>query len=262
LTVAVLLSGTVIAAVHLQPESVVAWTVYAAATERRIAGEVTSRDRFLAMDFGPDAAANRRATLAGAIVIHSVGTQDDSGAALDVPAALVHHWRGAVLIPGVTLGGVLATLQRDAPATTQEDVLEAAVIARGPNWTRIALKLQRTKFVTVVYDTEHLVTYRRYGPTRASSRSTATKIVELANPGTALERELPPGDDRGFLWRLNAYWRYEEVRAGVIAECESISLSRDVPMAFRYLVMPMVRSAARESMERTLAALRTRLAGG
>jgi len=35
------------------------------------------------------------------------------------------------------------------------------------------------------------------------------------------------GDDRGFLWRLNAYWRYEQVAGGVIAECESITLSRD-----------------------------------
>jgi hypothetical protein len=132
------------------------------------------------------------------------------------------------------------------------------VLARGPDWTKIYLKLQRKKFVTVVYNTEHLVRYRRQSPVHASSMSTATKIAELADAGTPAERELTPGDDRGFLWRLNAYWRYEQVPGGVIAECESISLSRDIPMGLGYLVMPMVRSAASESMDRTLATLRAR----
>jgi hypothetical protein len=91
---------------------------------------------------------------------------------------------------------------------------------------RIYLRLQRQRFVTVVYNTEHTVTFTRFGNTRAASTSTATRIAEVSDPDTPQERELPLGDDRGFLWRLNAYWRYEEVAGGVIAECESISLSR------------------------------------
>jgi len=82
----------------------------------------------------------------------------------------------------------------------------------------------------------------------------------VSDPDLPGERELPPGDDRGFLWRLNAYWRYEEVAGGVIAECESISLSRDVPSVLRYLVTPLVESTSRESMQRTLATLRSRFA--
>jgi hypothetical protein len=64
------------------------------------------------------------------------------------------------------------------------------------------------------------------------------------------------GDDRGFLWRLNAYWRYEAVPGGVIAECESVSLSRDVPFGLGLVAGPIIRSTARESMERTLESLR------
>jgi hypothetical protein len=86
----------------------------------------------------------------------------------------------------------------------------------------------------------------------------ATKIAEVSRPATSAERELAPGEDRGFLWRLNAYWRYEAVPGGVIAECESLTLSRDVPFFLEYLVGPLVESTARESMERTLTALRTR----
>src|SRR5258707_816067 len=95
---------------------------------------------------------------------------------------------------------------------------------------------------------------------RAASTSVATRIAELADADTPEERELPAADDRGFLWRLNAYWRYEEVPGGVIAECESISLSRDVPAFLRYLVNPLIESTARESMTRTLTALRSQFA--
>ena len=89
---------------------------------------------------------------------------------------------------------------------------------------------------------------------------TATKIAEVSDPGTSRERELPFGDDRGFLWGLNAYWRYEADGRGVIAECESISLSRSVPTLIRILAAPLVDAAAEESMTRTLEGLRERYA--
>ena len=87
----------------------------------------------------------------------------------------------------------------------------------------------------------------------------ATRIAELANAGTKNEREKVPGDDNGFLWRLNAYWRYEQVDGGVLIECESVSLSRVVPFAVRLFVSPIVERIARESLERTLVSLRATL---
>ena len=123
---------------------------------------------------------------------------------------------------------------------------------------RVYLRLQKSKYVTVVYNTEHLVTFRRYGAERASSMSTATKIAEVADAGLPTEHELVPGQDRGFLWKLNAYWRYEQAGSGVIAECESLTLSRPIPYLLTYLIRPIVRSTARESMDRTLSSLRLR----
>ncbi len=242
----------------LTPEAIAGWTRYVAATDRRIAQELASRDRFLVQDFRPDAPANRRAVLGGLIVVEAMTTSGPRGEALVVPDAMVHHWRGAVLIPGVRLDAVLRTLQGGAPGARQEDVLASRVVERGPDWMRVFLRLQRRKFVTVVYNTEHLVTFRRHGATRASSASTATRIAEIESPGTPAERELSPGHDRGFLWRWNAYWRYEEAPGGVIAECESISLSRDIPAIIRYMVSSLIASTARESMDRTLATLRAR----
>jgi hypothetical protein len=112
--------------------------------------------------------------------------------------------------------------------------------------------------VTVVYNTEHAVHYTRHDDRRASSRSVATRIAEVAEPATAREWERPLGEDRGFLWGLNSYWRYEQVGGGVVVECESISLSRTVPSVLRGAVRPVIDQVARGSMERTLLAMRAR----
>jgi hypothetical protein len=143
-------------------------------------------------------------------------------------------------------------------AREQEDILDSRVLARGRDQMNVYLRLQRTKIVTVVYNTEHDVRFKRQTAARASSTSTATKIAEVDNPGEAGERELRPGDDSGYMWRWNTYWRYEEVPGGVFAECESVSLSRDVPGVVRLLAGPIIRSTAAESMERTLVGLRAR----
>ena len=260
-SVVVMLSACAVglAAAQLNPETISAWTAYVTATESRIARELASRRGFLAVDFVRNAAVERRDVLAGGVIVEKMETADAEGRKIDVPSALVHHWRGAVFIPNATVAEIVSQLESGI-TPRQEDVLQSSVLERGPGRLKIYLKLQRKKFVTVVYNTEHTVLFARHDGARASSSSTATKIAELANPNTADERELSMDDDRGFLWRLNAYWRYEEVAGGVIAECESISLSREVPSVVRYLVSPLVESTAKESMVRTLRTLRTHFA--
>jgi hypothetical protein len=253
-------SASGLAAARLCPEAAAAWTAYVAATEARIGRELKSPRGFLALDFAPNAAAARQAVLAGEVVVDEMETRGAHGETIEVPAAMVHHWRGAVLIPRMTVTRLVAELQQGAPPTKQEDVLESKVLERRPDWMRVSLKLERRKIVTVVYNTEHVVVFARQDDGRATSASSATRIVEVADANTAHEHELPAGDDRGFLWRLNAYWRYEQVPGGVIAECESITLSRDIPAVVRFMVRPLVERAARESMTRTLVSLRARVA--
>jgi hypothetical protein len=236
-----------------QPVTLQGWTRYVEAVERRRAAELDRSDRFLTMDFGaPD---DRRAAMAGTLVVSRMDVRDAAGAEIEIADGMVHHWRGAVLLPGVDLDTLMRRLQTEAPPQSPE-VLRASVLARGPAFIKVHLRLKRTKIVTVVYDTEHDVTFARQGSRRASSRSVASRIVEIENPGTPGERPLADGDDSGFLWRLNAYWRYEAVPGGVLAECESISLSRDVPFGLGIVAGPIIRSTAKESMERTLESLR------
>jgi hypothetical protein len=251
-------SAAGLTAAHLDVESVVAWNKYVAATEERIARELKAPRGFLALDFAPGSAVARRALAAGEVVVEPMETAGAHGESIDVPSAMVHHWRGAVLIPHMTVPRLVGALQQGAPPSRQEDVLDSRVLERRPDWMRVSLKLQRKKIVTVVYNTEHVVMFARESEARATSASTATKIAEVVDVSTPQERELPAGDDRGFLWRLNAYWRYEQVPGGVIAECESITLSRDIPGVVRFVVRPIVERAARESMTRTLVSLRAR----
>ena len=245
---------------RLRPETVNAWQRYVQAVEHRRDAEERDGSRFLVTDFQATRDRDRRALLAGALVTESLVATEASGGEIDVPAGRVHHWRGAVLIRGVEVDALISRIEQADPPAIQDDVLQSRVLARNPGHVRVYLKLQRKKIVTVVYNTEHDVRFSRVSATRAASTSVATKIAEVRDPGTASEREVMPGDDRGFLWRLNAYWRYEAVPGGVIAEFESISLSRSIPFGFQYLVGPIVSGTAREAMESTLIALRTRFA--
>lgn len=249
-------------AAELRPETIKAWNACVDHTERRIARELASGAKFLALDFlDPQGATQRRqALLSGETQIRQVDFSVGCGKGDAVPYGMLHHWIGAAFLPGATLEQVLSRIERPEPADMrQEDVLEHRVLESAQGKQRVFLKLQRSKLVTVVYNTEHVVHYQRHGQGKASSRSAATRIAEVERLDDAREREKPVGQDHGYLWRLNSYWRYQQVNGGVIVECESMTLSRSVPRLLEYALGPVIRSVARESMDRTLVSLRSRI---
>lgn len=233
-------------------DAVVGWNRYVSRTETRMAQEILTGRGW--------PSERRHAIDGGGVAIEELETRAVDGTAIETPDAMIHHWRGTVFVPGVDLEEVLRDVQDpERDVHLQEDVLEARVLEREPGALRVFLKLERSKIVTAVFNTEHTVTYTRHANGRVSSRTVATKIAELDDPGTPEEREKAHGEDRGFLWKLNSYWRYEEVDGGVLVACESISLSRSIPFLARPLVRPIVEGVARESLERTLVSLRGRL---
>ncbi len=253
--------GAFLEAAELKPDTIRAWTAYVGATERRISAELDSGDRFLLLEFQSPArvSAELRAVLAGEIPVVGMTTLDEEKETIEIPSGMIHHWRGGVFIPGARLDEILVRVANpDDDDFRQEDVLEAAVLERGPASLHVFLKLRRRGIVTVVYNSEHKIRFRRHGDSRASSISVATRIAELANPNSPGERERPVGRDRGFLWRLNSYWRYQQVYGGVIVECESLSLSRGMPSVLAEVIRPLIAVVARDSLQRTLGALRDR----
>jgi len=237
--------GAVCAAQDLRPPTAAGWRAYVAAAETRIA-----RERGQAIP-------RRTEVERGEITIEQVCTRGPEGN-LEVPDADVHHWRGMVFVPGARLDEMLSRLEREPPDTRQEDVVSSVILQRRPGWLKVAIRIRRSLIMSAVFDTEHEVAFERHGASRASSRSAATKIVEIADAGTPKERTKPQNEDRDLLWRWNAYWRYEQIPAGVLVECESITLSRTVPILLRPVAGPVVDHVARESMDRTLAVFRER----
>jgi putative flippase GtrA len=249
-------------AATLQARTVADFSRYVAAVEARRAREFEVSGPFLSVDRKPaDQSENMRAELKRGEVLVMKGTaEDESAQEIEVNGGSIHHWSGVVLIPNVTLDRLLRTLKEPGrDQHKQEDVLATRVLSRNDDSLKLFLRLKRTKIVTVVYDTEHDVTYRTLGPNRAASSSVSTRIVEVESAGTPGERAMPEGNDHGYLWRLNSYWRYLEVPEGVIVELESLTLSRDIPFVFKPLVRPLVDRVARESIRRTLESLRARL---
>lgn len=204
-----------------------------------------------AADVAPDtvAAWNRYVAHAAAHLYQSRAAQPE-GIAVDIPGGTVHHWRGSTVVRGTDVDRVLRALMHPGTPPPQDDVVDSRVLARQGNSLRVYLKLRRTTVVTVVYDTEHDVVFHRHAPGVATSRSVSTRIAEVG------------GGDRGFLWRLNSYWRYTQVGNNVRVDVESLSLSRDVPWFARSIAEPIIHRIARESLARTLASVRRFLEDG
>lgn len=256
-------AGESVASAELRPHTVAAWQKYEKAVDERHRNLTPSSELFFAHDGYRRDPGWRQRVMNGAIEMFQADAPAPDADGIDVPDGKIHHWVGAVFVRGATLEGVLRRLQGSSgrEADFYKEVIASRLIERRGNTLRVYLKVQRDATITTVtYNTEHLVEYRTLGRDRATQRSVATKIAELTGAGTPNEHEKPQGNDSGYLWRWNAYWRYAQVPGGVLIECESLSLSRSVPLMLRPLVNPIANRLARESLRGTLATLRTTLA--
>lgn len=249
-------------AAELKPQTVAAFDRYVRLSEGRMERDVADPRRFLWIDTLPEA--DRQAALAalgrGEVVIEKLRTKA-GGRDLDAPDGMIHHWIGAVFVPGATMAQAVWLLQdydRHAdvyrPAVQRSKTLE-----RDGDRFRVYLRFFMKKVLSVVVDSQHDARFTRVDEARAYSRVLSTRIVEIEDPGTPGERAKPVGNDSGFLWRLNTYWRFVERDRGTYVQCESISLSRDIPFGLGWLIGPFVTSIPRESLTFTLATTRTAL---
>lgn len=246
-------------AAELQPRTVAAFDRYVHATEQRMDGD----GAFLWVDGLADA--RKRTTLGelgrGELVIERVATRDGAER-INVPDGLIHHWLGLVFVPGATVDQALALLQDyDRHAEIyRPTVARSKLLARDGDVFRAYLRFVMKKVITVVVNTENDARFTRLGPGRAESRIYSTRIAEVEEADTPGEREKPVGRDGGYLWRLYTYWRFLARDGGTYVQCESISLTRGIPIGFGWLIGPFVTSIPRESLAFTLETTRAVLA--
>jgi len=246
-----------LAAVDLRAHTLQAWNAYEQRVDARYHEAAPLSAPFFAMDAFNTKDWRAAAGRGEAVMVRIAAARPGDGQPA-VEDGKIHHWAGAIFVPGLTVDRLLKQLADLAGQEQRhyEDVLASKLLAHDGDRYRISMKIRRSKIITVTYNTEHDVQYRRLGPSRATARSAATRIAQLDNAGTPQEIELKPGSDSGYLWRLNAYWRYEATNGGVLIECESVSLSRSIPFVLRPFATGAVEGVARESLERTLTGLR------
>jgi len=181
-----------------------------------------------------------------------------SGGNVDVPGGMVHDWEGIVFIPEVELDDALRVLQDyDRQASYYApDVEKSRMISRNGEEFRVFLRFRREKVVTVVLDTEHVVTYYRDAPLKAHSRSSAVRITQVDDPGEADEKEKQPGEDDGYLWRMETWWHMEERDRGVYVQNEVVTLTRDIPTGLAWLIEPFITNIPKETLQFTLQSTR------
>jgi hypothetical protein len=241
----------------LHPETLLAFDAYIRKAEAAMEETLHGGDSFLWSDGAPDRVRRRDK---GEILAQLWAGTDP----LKVPQGLIHDWVAAALLPGVSVKKTLALIQDydNHKNVYQPDVVDSTLISRRGNDFRIYLRLLKKKIITVVLDTDHEVHYSWPDPSSCYCFSRTTRIAEVQDAGRPNESTLPADTGHGFLWRLYSYWKFQQKTGGTVIECRAISLTRDIPLAVKWLIQPMVRSLPKESLVRALAATRQALAGG
>lgn len=193
----------------------------------------------------------------GEVVMRRLSVGSD-GANISVPGGLIHDWEGIVFIPGVKLADVLKVLQDYNRHATYyaPDVERSRIESQNGDEFRVFLRFRRHYVVTVVLDTEHEVNYYHDSEFKAHSRSSAVRIAEVDDPGGPKEKEATPGDDDGYLWRMETWWRFQERDGGVYVQNQVVTLTRDIPTGLGWLVGPFITNIPKETLEFTLQATR------
>ena len=234
---------------ELKQHTAQAFDRYVQLTEDRIQSEVADPGNFLHVDSLPEK--ERDAILerahSGDVVIEPMRTLD-KGKEIHVPDGLAHHWLAIGFLPGTTIDKAVA-LAQDYPRHAElyaPDVQRSRVLAHdGPHFS-VYYCFYHHAVVTAVYNTEFSVDYFLPDPSRSYCFARAVRIAEVQNAGNPDEKELPVGNDHGYMWRLNLYTRYLEKDNGVYVEIEFVALSRGVPWMFAWLVNPYMRSIPRD----------------
>lgn len=246
----VLLAAPAWIAAQPSPMATAAFDSYVKRVEVRLNAQHRSAGDFL----GPlDVARLRRGEL--------IVDQLTSGAGTELPGALLHGWRGVAFISGAKAVEFERMMKDfDAyPRIYAPQVLSARVLEHNGDHFQVAMRVRQKHVLTVVIDTTYDVTFGRLDAQHGYSISRSARISEIDAPGTAHERALGPGEEHGFLWRMNTYWTYEERDGGLYIEVESVSLSRSIPAGLGWAVGPFVESVPRDSLEFTLEATRNAL---
>jgi hypothetical protein len=266
--VAIFIAGIVLlapplGAADLQAQTALNYGRYVALTQAKVDAELAQGHPYLWVEQLPEARRleDDKELRNGAVVIERLETLDNE-TPIPVPGGFIHHWIGTIFVPGATLAQTLAFMQDyDHNAEYfKPDILRSQILKREGDDYFVRQRFYKKKIVTTVIETDEQVRYHVVDNTHAWSRSHSTRVQEVENAGRSDERLEPEGHDRGFVWKLDTFWRFEEKDGGTYLECQAISLSRSIPTGLGWMVGSLVSNLSKDSLTFTLTTARTALA--
>jgi len=244
-------------AAHLSRPAEQAFESYVTKLEARLARQHSGPETCVAML--PPARAQRadaeRKLLAGAVLAEPV-----HGGSWEVDGGLLHHWHAAAFVPGASSEDMLALL-RDYSQLSRYYAPEVVSSTTPAGDGAMVIRFKKQLVIAVVLDAA-FETEAGIDGDCGYSVSRSKHIWQIDQPGTIHERRRAEGADDGFLWRLNSYWSFQEWHAGLLLECEAVSLTRGIPAGLGWLLAPIIQTLPRNSLELTLAATRNALRDG
>jgi hypothetical protein len=239
-----------------KPETLTAFDHYRDKTEARMDSDLLA-GHFLYIDQFPDP---RRQEIdaqlrRGEFYLEQLHTLDD-GHHIHIPAGIVHHWLGVAFLPGATLAQTKSVLEDYAHQKENyfPDVRQSRLLSQNGNDSEVFLQFYSRTIVTAVFNVNFASRTTDYSPTRTRIRSCSMRVADVDNFGTPEEHELTPQYSRGYLWRLCTWWHIEEKNGGTYIQVEAIELSRTVPIAFAWIVNPIIRNVPKTFLSHLLSA--------
>ena len=236
------------AAATLAPETEAAWEDYVQSATQRMQERTLPGHSFLWVDESPERLAKVRA---GEVLVGPAGPNNPK----KVHSGLIHDWIGAVFIEHASLDDVTGILRDYARYKDyyRPAVIDSRMISLTDTDDRFSMLLRnKSLLLKTAFDAEYDACYFRAGPHRMYSISRSTRVQEIQDYGTSSEHFLPLGAGSGIIWHLFAITRFMERDGGVYVEVEAIVLSRDIPLALRWFVDPIVRKVSRSSLTTSL----------
>jgi len=196
----------------------------------------------------------------GEILVSPVGQPNPK----PVPSGLIHDWLGATFIPDARLEDVLFTVRHygDYKDFYKPTVVDSKSLGTDGACDKYSMIVINNETVAeTALDIEYETCYFKTDERRWYSIAHTTRVQEIRHYGRPNEQELPPNQGSGYIWRVYSTARFEARDGGVYVEVEAIALSRDVPVALRWIVNPIVHRVSRNSMlvslQQTEAAVRS-----
>lgn len=231
-------------AATLHQETVSAWDDYVQKANAQLQERVRPGGKFLWTFEDPERAAQVHK---GEIVVAPAPGPNPR----KVPGGLIHHWIGAAFLPNLKIDDIL-DVTRDYDRYKNffsPSVVDSRIISMdGPADRFSMLLMNKAFFLKTALDADYEATTVRLDGCRVYSVAKTTRVQEIDEYGHPDEHKIAEGEGSGVIWKLHSVSRLEQRDGGVYVELEAMALSRDIPMAIRFVADPIVRRVSRNSL--------------